>query len=80
MHVTTMRLPSPASRAFKASTVQLEVGAVEEWALRARRALTQPSVSPGACLSPGVAMWRPWVGWGPSLGGVRGACAPGKLM
>lgn len=43
MHVTTIRLPSPVSRAFRASTVQLGVGAV---GVSAGRALTQPSAPP----------------------------------
>lgn len=34
MHVTTMRLPSPVSRAFRASTVQLGVGVARGRAVR----------------------------------------------
>lgn len=37
MHVTTMRLPSPVSKAFSASTVQLGVGAVGQRAVRTGR-------------------------------------------
>lgn len=42
----------------------------------AEPALRSPSVQP----SPGVAVQWPLVGWGPNLGGVGGACAPGQLM
>lgn len=35
MHVTTMRPPSPVSKAFRASTAQLEVGAGSRWVGRA---------------------------------------------
>lgn len=79
MHVTTIRPPSPVSRAFKASTVQLEVPTVEQSTMSARKACPTPQVSQGTS-SPGVAVRWPSVRRVPNLRAVRGMSTLSQLM
>lgn len=79
IHVTTIRPPSPVSRAFKASTVQLEVRTVEQWTVRARKACPTPHASQGT-FSPGVAVRWPSVRRLPNLGAVGGMSTLSQLM